>query len=93
MEVRLLSKEDKSIRVEVIDENETLLNVLKERLLQDPDVDVASFIVGHPLLDQPQFVLRMRKGKPEAALRGATKVVRDELDKFETDFLKLARDA
>jgi DNA-directed RNA polymerase subunit L len=91
MEVRVLTKQDKTLEVEVIGENETLLNVLKQRLLANPDVASATFIVGHPLLDQPRLFLEMRKGKPEAALKAAAKDVREELDKFETELLKAAR--
>lgn len=91
MEIRLLSKHDKSLEVEVIGENETLLNVLKQRLLANPDVASATFIIGHPLLDQPRLFVEMRKGKPEAALRAAAKEIREDLDKLETEFLKAAR--
>lgn len=91
MEVRVLSKGDKSLEVEVVGENETLLNLLKQRLLASPDVESATFIVGHPLLDQPKLFVQVRKGKPETALKAAAKDIREELDKLETEFLKAAR--
>ena len=91
MDVRVIQKGEKAIEVELVGENETLLNLLKQRLLQQPDVESASYLVGHPLLDQPRLVLHMRKGKPEAALKAAAKELREELDKFETEFLKAAR--
>lgn len=91
VEVRLLTKDDKSLEVEVVGENETLLNLLKQRLLQNRDVANASFLIGHPLLDQPKLFVQVRKGKPEAAVKAAAKDLREELDKFETEFLKAAR--
>jgi DNA-directed RNA polymerase subunit L len=91
MEVRVLSKTDKSIEVEVVGENETLLNLLKQRLLVSPDVESATYLIGHPLLDQPKLFVQVRKGKPEAALKAAAKELREDLDKFETEFLKAAR--
>jgi DNA-directed RNA polymerase subunit L len=91
MDVRVIAREDKRLEVELVGENETLLNLLKQRLLQNPDVDAATFLIGHPLLDQPRLVVHMRKGKPEAALRAAAKELREELDKLETEFLKSAR--
>lgn len=91
VEVRLVNKTDKSIEVEVVGENETLLNVLKQRLLHAPDVESATYLIGHPLLDQPRLFLQVRKGKPEAVLKAAAKELREELDKFETEFLKAAR--
>lgn len=91
MDVRVIRKDDKMIEVELIGENETLLNVMKQRLLQSPDVESATFLVGHPLLDQPRLVAHVRKGKPEAALKAAAKELREELDKLETEFLRSAR--
>lgn len=91
LEVRLLSREDKSIEVEIIGENETLLNLLKQRLLASPDVESATYIVGHPLLDQPRLSVQVKKGKPEALVKATAKEVREELDKLETEFLKAAR--
>lgn len=93
MDVRVMSKGDKSLEVELVGENETLLNLLKQRLLASPDVESATFIIGHPLLDQPKLFVQVRKGKPETALKAAAKEVREELDKFETEFLKAARSA
>lgn len=93
MEIRVLSKTDKAIEVELVGENETLLNLLKQRLLAHADVDSATFIVGHPLLDQPKLFLQVRKGKPEAVLKAAAKELREELDKLETEFLKASRAA
>ena len=91
MEVRVLHKDDKSLEVELIGENETLLNLLKQRLLASPDVESATFLVGHPLLDQPKLFVQVRKGKPETVLKAAAKELREELDKLETEFLKAAR--
>lgn len=91
MEVRLVTKDDKSMEVELVGENETLLNLLKQRLLASPDVESATYVVGHPLLDQPKLYVQVRKGKPEAALKAAAKELREELDKLETEFLKAAR--
>jgi DNA-directed RNA polymerase subunit L len=91
MELRVIRKEDKTLEVELIGENETTLNVLKQRLLANPDVDSATFLVGHPLLDQPRLVVHVRKGKPEAILKAAAKELREDLDKLETEFLRSAR--
>lgn len=93
MQVRIVSRDGASLEVEVIGENETLLNLLKMRLLQHPDVATATYIVGHPLLDQPRLYLQVKKGKPEAALRSAAKSLREDLDRLETEFLRVTRQA
>lgn len=84
MEMRLVSKTDKKMEIEVIGENDTLLNLLKQRLLTDPSVETATYIMGHPYLDNPLFVIETKTGKPDAALKNAAKDLRQQFDAFET---------
>lgn len=84
MEMRLLTKTDKKMEIEFIGETDTLLNLLKQKLLQDPSVETATYLMGHPYLDNPKFVLEMRTGKPDAALKNAAKELRQQFDELET---------
>lgn len=84
MEIRLINKTDNKLEIEVIGENDTLLNLLKQRLLEDASVETASYIIGHPNLDNPRFIVHMKKGKPDAALKNAAKELRGQFDEFET---------
>lgn len=82
--MKLVAKTDNTIEVQFEGENETLLNLLKMKLLQNPDVAAASFIMGHPLLDSPRLVVTAKSGKPEAHLRNAAKELRTAFDQLET---------
>ena len=84
MELRLVSKTDKRMEIEVIGENDTLLNLLKQRLLQDANVETATYIIGHPYLDTPKFIVEMKSGKPDAALKSAAKELRAQYEEFDT---------
>jgi len=84
MELRLLSKTDKKMEIEFIGENDTLLNLLKQRLLADPTVETATYIMGHPYLDNPLFVIETRSGKADAALKNAAKDLRQQFDELES---------
>ena len=84
MEMRLVSKTDKKVEIEFIGETDTLLNLLKQRLLADPAVDSATYIMGHPYLDNPLFVVETKSGKADAALKNAAKDLRQQFDEFET---------
>lgn len=84
MEMRLVSKTDKKMEIEVIGENDTLLNLLKQRLLTDPSVEMASYIMGHPYLDNPLFIIETKSGKADAALKNAAKDLRQQFDEFES---------
>jgi len=90
MELRLKSKTDKKMEIEFIGENDTLLNLLKTRLLQDPTVETATYIMGHPYLDNPLFIIETKGGKPDAALKSAAKDLRQQLDEFESLLVRAA---
>ena len=88
MEMRLVSKTDNKMEIEFIGENDTLLNLLKQRLLQDPTVETATYVMGHPYLDNPLFVVETKGGKAEQALKNAAKELRQQFDEFETLFVR-----
>ena len=84
MELRLVNKTATKMEIEVIGENDTLLNLLKQKLLQDPTVETATYIMGHPYLDNPLFVVEVKNGKPEQALKNAAKELRGQFDELDT---------
>ena len=88
MELRLRSKTNTKLEVEFIGENDTLLNLLKQKLLTDDTVVSATYIMGHPYLDNPLFVVETKGGKPDAALKAAAKSLRDQFDEFETALVR-----
>ena len=88
MEMRLVSKTGNKMEIEFIGENDTLLNLLKQRLLQDPAVESATYIMGHPYLDNPLFIVETKSGKPDAAVKNAAKDLRAQLDEFETQLVR-----
>lgn len=84
MELRLVNRTNTKLELEVIGENDTLLNLLKQKLLEDPSVETATYVMGHPYLDNPLFVVETKTGKPDAALKTAAKDLRQQFDEFET---------
>lgn len=90
MELRLKTKTDKRVEIEFIGENDTLLNLLKQQLLKDASVETATYIMGHPYLDNPTFVLEVASGKPEQLIKNAAKDLRAQFDEFETQLVNIA---
>lgn len=84
MEIRVKKHEGKELEFEVLGESETLLNPLKQRLLADEDVEVAEYIVEHPLLSVPTVYIRTAKGDPQKALFKAAKALHKDLKEFES---------
>jgi DNA-directed RNA polymerase subunit L len=87
MQLNVLSKTDNEMEIEVIGENETLLNPIKQALLGEKDVDFAEYIIEHPSLSVPKIFLRTKgKAKPEVVLKRVVKNLIAEFDGFETEF-------
>mgnify|MGYP001563781943 CR=1 FL=1 len=75
MELNLLEKDKTSIKIEIINPEETLIYPLVSTLLQDEDVSDAQYYTGHPQLDKPVLYVRTKKNPPQAALKRAAEAL------------------
>ena len=82
MELKTIKKTAKELELEVIGENETILNPITEVLLTYDDVDYASYLTDHPESPKRRLYIRVKKGKPEDALKKAVKQLEDEVKTF-----------
>ena len=73
MELKLIEKTKDLIRIEITEADETLIYPLIEELLSDDSVDDARYSTGHPQLDKPILTVKVKDGKPQAALKKAAK--------------------
>lgn len=88
MELKIIEKNDKTIEFELPGENETLLNLLKQRLLENDKVATATYIMGHPLLDKPRLFVEVSSGKAEVHVKAALKALREDFDALEDAVVK-----
>lgn len=86
MELRTIKKNEKELEIEVIDENETLLNPIKEVLLKNKDVEYATYMCDHPESKKRRLYIRVKKGKPEEVLAESVKQLQGEVKNFIKDF-------
>ena len=86
MELKKLKKTSKELELEITGENETMLNPITETLLQNEDVDYASYIADHPESNKRRLYIRVKKGEPIELLKKALKQVESELKDFEKTF-------
>ena len=82
MPVKVLADENNELRVRFIGESHTSLQALREKLNSDKGVDYANYFPGHPDLDEPEFFIRVNKGKDAKAL--LKKLVNDIKGDFES---------
>ena len=87
MQLKILSSAGNELEIEVVGENETLLNPIKQALLADKDVDFAEYIIEHPSLSTPKIFVRTKgKVKPDVVLKRTIKSLIAEFDTLENSF-------
>ncbi len=87
MEINILEKSDKEIKVEVVGEDHTFMNALKAALLEDKRVNVATYDIEFPTISDPVLHV-MTTSKPIPILKAAAKRLIKQCDKFSDKFGK-----
>ena len=83
MPVKLLLRENNKLRLRIIGESHTALQMLRERLNNHKNVEYANYFPGHPELDDPEFYIRTT-GK-----NASDKVLRDLVSGLAKEFEKV----
>ncbi|UCF12767.1 MAG: hypothetical protein JSW06_00530 [Thermoplasmatales archaeon] len=86
MDVKTIKKTKTELEIEVIDENETILNPIIHILSENKDIEYATCIADHPLINKRRLFIRVKKGNPNEFLKKAVKQLGDEVKKFGKNF-------
>ncbi len=65
----MLEKSKNTLKLEVVNPDDTVIYPLISQLLKDGRVADARYITGHPQLDKPTISLESKEGKPQDILR------------------------
>jgi DNA-directed RNA polymerase subunit L len=82
MELKLISKDARTIKIEIIDGMESVLTPLQQKLLEDDKVETATLTRHHRALDNPVLYVKVKDGKPQTAVKRATKALANEVKDF-----------
>lgn len=92
MEIKIISKTDTEIRVEIKGETHTMMNALKSSLLEDKAVKVATYDIEFPGISDPVLYVKTDKSEdPIEAIKVATKKLAGECEDFLKAFGKKAK--
>jgi DNA-directed RNA polymerase subunit L len=81
MPVKLLLREKNELRLRIIGESHTALQMLRERINNHDKVEYANYFPGHPQLDDPEFYIRATgKNNAEKILTDIVKSISSEYD-------------
>jgi DNA-directed RNA polymerase subunit L len=75
MELQLIEKDKDSIKIRIKDADMTLISPLVKELLEDEQVAEVKFTAGHPDLELPTLYVKVTSGKPQTALKRASKAI------------------
>ena len=93
MQVKILKKNQNTLEIEVEGEGHTLCNLLTSSLLEDKDVEFASYNISHPLISNPIIRIQTNKNKkPEKALQIAIEKILKKGKKLRKAFDKSLKD-
>jgi len=79
MEIELIEKDKDSIKIRIKDADMTLISPLVKELLNDKEVDEVKYTSGATGLTHPTLFVKVKSGKPQTALKRASKVLANEV--------------
>lgn len=88
MQVILLEKGKNSMKIQIEGEGETMLVPLRNQLIKDSAVTFANYNIRHPKLDLPIFNFVVDSGKPQNALKKASKALSNQYNDMLKQFKK-----
>ncbi len=88
MEIKILEKTPESVKIEVIDETHTLLNLLREKSWK-AGASQASYMIEHPYLSNPKITIRAKN--PKKVLSDASQMIIDDAREFGKEFGKVLK--
>ena len=83
MDINVLEKEDKKLKIEIRGETHTFLNLLREKAW-DAGADQASYMQEHPYLIQPKIIIRAKD--PKKVLTSAAQKIIDDAEELRGEF-------
>lgn len=84
--VRILEAKENVVRIEIEGEDHTLLAPLTSKLLENEQVDIATYSIQHTLRSNPVLYVKMREGNPLEAVKSAVASLASEFEEFEKKY-------
>ncbi len=86
--MRVLSKEKNTITLEMLNYDNTILRPLVDEILKDEQVEEARYHIKHPIIDNPEIFVRVKTGKPQAAVKRSIKRLSKVYETLGADLVK-----
>ncbi|MCL5783479.1 MAG: DNA-directed RNA polymerase subunit L [Candidatus Thermoplasmatota archaeon] len=87
-QLRVINKEKNSITLEMLNYDNTILRPLIDEILKDDQVEETRYYIKHPIIDNPEIFIRVKTGKPQAAVKRSIRRLSKVFETLETDLIK-----
>ena len=87
-QLRVINKEKNSITLEMLNYDNTILRPLIDEILKDDQVEETRYYIKHPIIDNPEIFIRVKTGKPQAAVKRSIRRLSKVFETLETDLTK-----
>jgi len=88
MEIKILNEDKNRIEFEVIGEDHTLCNAVRNELWNQDNVNVSAYNIKHPLVSNPIMLVEVSKGDPKTALNSAVSSLKKQIKELKDIFSK-----
>ena len=89
MEIKILKDRVKELELEIIGEDSTILNPIKEKLLERENVVYAEYSIDHPILSNPKLYIKTKNANPKDELKAVLKELQKEFKSFREQVEKI----
>jgi len=91
MEMKVLVNDKNVLEMELGDADQSLAQLIAERLTEDKDVEFASYKLEHPTAARPKLYVRTKKGDPAKVVIEALKEIKKEVADFKKQFGEIVK--
>lgn len=86
MKINFLAKEAHYVEIEIVGEEHSLPNALRELILQEDDVEFAAYKMPHPQIANPILIVRTKSKNALAVVKAAAKELAKEAKELREEF-------
>ena len=88
MEIKILKEEKNKVEFEIIGEDHTLCNSIRNELWNQDTIDAVAYNIKHPLVSNPVMLVETNKGDPKTAVSNAVDSLKKQVKELRDTFSK-----
>ena len=88
MEIKILEEDKNKVEFELIGEDHTLCNILRDELWKQDNTKISAYNIKHPLISNPVMLVETDKGSPRTLISNAVISLKKQIKELKDIFSK-----